>query len=209
MWEKGKKLKVRFLDGTAHLHEKVITYSKQWERFAHIEFDFVTSGNAEIRISFTIGNGSWSYVGTEALNIVDQSKPTMNFGWFDNSTTEFEFGRTITHEFGHCLGCIHEHQSPTANIDWNKQVVYDYYNKTQTPPWDKAKVDRNIFAKYTSDKVTNTDFDPDSIMLYPIPVEFTNNGFSVDMNNVISLKDSEFIGKCYPKPLKNIPEENS
>lgn len=198
-WANGKKLNVKFLGGTEYLHNKVIKYAKQWEKYAHIEFNFIESGNAEIRIAFNPG-GSWSYVGTEALNIVDQSLPTMNFGWFDESTSESEFSRTTIHEFGHSLGCIHEHQSPDANIDWNKPVVYDYYARNQRPPWDKAKVDANVFAKFTIGQITNSKFDDKSIMLYPIPKEFTNNGFSVGMNNVISSKDAEFIAICYPKP---------
>lgn len=199
-WSKGKKLRVKFLGGTTYLQQNVITYAKKWEKFANIDFVFVTTGDAEIRVAFMTGKGSWSYVGTDALNIVDQSEPTMNFGWFDDTTTAFEFSRTVTHEFGHCLGCIHEHQSPDADINWDKQAVYDYYSKTQTPPWDKATVDRNIFQKYGPDDVTNSSFDKKSIMLYPIPSKFTTDGFAVGMNNMISRKDGLFISKHYPRP---------
>lgn len=200
LWANGKKLKVKFLGGTTFLQQNVITCAKKWEDFANIEFEFVTNGDAEIRVAFMTGRGSWSYIGTDALTITDQSEPTMNFGWFDDQTTTFEFNRTVIHEFGHCLGCIHEHQSPTANIDWNKPTVYDYYQNTQIPPWDKATVDRNIFTKYTAGEVTNSNFDHKSIMLYSIPVEFTNNGFSVGMNNMLSMQDIQFISQRYPKP---------
>ena len=200
LWENGKKLKVKFLGGTTFLQQNVITSAKSWETFANIEFEFVTRGDAEIRVAFISGRGSWSYIGTDALNITNQSEPTMNFGWFDDQTTTFEFDRTVIHEFGHCLGCIHEHQSPAASIDWNIPAVYDYYQNTQIPPWDKATVDRNIFAKYTAGEVTNSNFDNKSIMLYPIPIDFTNDGFSVGMNNMISKQDSLFISQRYPKP---------
>lgn len=199
LWANGKELKVKFLNGTEFLHQKVIVFAKQWEQFANIKFTFIKSGDAEIRVSFLEDKGSWSYIGTDALNITDQSEPTMNFGWFDNSTTDFEFSRTIIHEFGHSLGCIHEHQSPGADIDWKKEIVYAYYKNTQTPPWDKEQVDHNIFDKYTSGEVTNSTFDPKSIMLYPIPASFTNNGFSVGMNAVLSPNDKMFIAQCYPK----------
>ena len=200
LWANGKKLKVKFLGGDDFLQQNVITYSKQWEKFANIGFDFISSGDAEIRIAFMTGKGSWSYIGIDALCITDQAEPTMNFGWFDNSTSSFEFSRTVIHEFGHCLGCVHEHQSPASNIKWNKPVVYDYYYRTQTPPWDKAKVDKNIFEKYSQSKISNSEFDPDSIMLYPIQKEFTTDGFSVKMNNLLSFHDTKFISKRYPKP---------
>lgn len=53
----------------------------------------------------------------------------MNFGWFTNYTSDTEFSRTIIYEFGHALGLHHEHQSPTANIQWNKEKVYEYYGE--------------------------------------------------------------------------------
>ncbi len=55
----------------------------------------------------------------------------MNFGWFDDSTPDNEFSRTVIHEFGHALGCVHEHSSPAATIPWNRDAVYAYYLATQ------------------------------------------------------------------------------
>ncbi|HEX9980234.1 MAG TPA: M12 family metallopeptidase [Flavobacterium sp.] len=199
LWANGKVLKVKFLGGSQFLQENVVRYAREWENHANIKFNFTDSGDAEIRIAFMTGKGSWSCVGTDALNIQDQSLPTMNFGWFSNTTTSTEFNRTITHEFGHCLGCIHEHQSPDSKINWNKPAVYDYYKRTQTPPWDEAKVDNNIFKQFDQKEVTNSEFDTQSIMLYPIPAELTLDGFSVGMNNYLSRRDIEFIGECYPK----------
>ena len=51
-WPKGKKLKVRFLNGTPKLQQKVRYYSQTWERYANIDFRFVEDGNADIRVSF-------------------------------------------------------------------------------------------------------------------------------------------------------------
>jgi hypothetical protein len=43
--------------------------------------------------------------------VIDQNIPTTNFGWFNSSTDLREIRRTTLHEFGHVLGCIHEHQA--------------------------------------------------------------------------------------------------
>src|SRR5690606_23071671 len=56
---------------------------------------------AELRIGFDQEDGSWSYVGRDAIDLVaDTSKHTMNFGWV--LTTPY--GRdTALHEIGHAL----------------------------------------------------------------------------------------------------------
>lgn len=101
-------------------------YANEWSKYANITFKFITSGTAQIRVTFTQGAGSYSYLGTQALNRPSNSE-TMNFGWFNDSTTDTEFSRTTIHEFGHALGMIHEHQHPLANIPWDKEKVYTYY----------------------------------------------------------------------------------
>lgn len=199
MWPNGQVLRVRFLEGSAYLRGKVEQYARAWEQHANIRFDFIGTGEAEIRVSFKEGLGSWSYVGNDALLVPDQNEATMNFGWFDESTPEMEFSRTVIHEFGHALGCQHEHQSPAGNIQWNKPVVYAEYQRDQG--WGSDEVDRNVFQKFTSGTVTNSAFDPLSIMLYPIPAHHTLNGFQVGLNNVLSPLDISFIARNYPKPL--------
>jgi hypothetical protein len=51
-WPNGKKLKVRFLNGTPKLQQKVRYYSRTWMEYAHIDFRFVEEGDADIRVSF-------------------------------------------------------------------------------------------------------------------------------------------------------------
>ena len=198
LWENGRTITVRFLGGTDLQQRQVMRYARAWEAFANIKFNFLTSGAATVRVAFMAGRGSWSQVGTDALSNTDQTQPTMNFGWFTDATPENEFRRTIVHEFGHCLGCIHEHQSPAAAIKWNKPVVYDYYARTQG--WDEAKVNHNLFATFNQTTITNSRFDPNSIMIYPIPARFTLDGFQVGWNDDLSAHDKAFIARCYPKP---------
>jgi hypothetical protein len=111
-------------------------------------------------------------------------------------TAENVFKRTVLHEFGHVLGCLHEHQNPSAGIKWNKPAVYEYYLKLG---WVKADVDENVFESYDCDLTQFSEFDRHSIMLYAIPSRFTTNGFSVDWNDDLSEMDKEFIARAYPK----------
>ena len=118
-------------------------------------------GDSDIRIAFTAGIGSWSALGTGAKSI-PQSEPTMNFGWFDDNSTDEDFEITVVHEFGHALGCIHEQASPMADIPWNKLVVYEYYLRTYG--WDQAKVDWNLFERYKQEDALSSWWDKTSIM---------------------------------------------
>src|SRR5689334_17744843 len=67
LWQNGRTLRVKFLDGSATVQEKVKTVAKDWEAIANLKLDFVSSGSAEIRISFAEKDFSWSTVGTDAL----------------------------------------------------------------------------------------------------------------------------------------------
>jgi hypothetical protein len=195
-WKPGRTLRVRFLGGIAQVQAKVQGFANQWSQFTNITFAFGADPNAEIRIAFTPGDGSWSYIGTDALGI-SLGEPTMNFGWLTPTTSDDEYSRVVLHEFGHALGCIHEHQHPQANIPWNKEAVYRYFGG---PPnnWSRQDVDRNIFERYSVEETNFSAFDPASIMLYAIPKELTDGVFEVGWNTKLSATDREFMGSIYP-----------
>jgi hypothetical protein len=195
MWAPGRTLRVHLNGGSPKVRAKVQQYAAEWEQHADIVLMFVDALPAEIRVTFAPG-GSWSYLGTENLQI-PSDKPTMNFGWFNDTTPDEEFSSTVLHEFGHALGCVHEHQSPAANIPWNKPAVYDYYAREYD--WSRADVDHNLFARHSASQTQFTVFDPKSIMLYAIPASLTTNGFSTGWNYVLSDTDKAFVRASYPK----------
>ena len=190
MWENGKVLKVKFLEGTRQQQEFVKQVAVQWSAYANIYFEFVEGGDSDIRITFDENDGAWSAVGTDASS-ASQFRPTMNLGWLDEAV--------VLHEFGHAIGLGHEHQNPVGGIQWNKPVVYD---ELSGPPnyWDEDTVDHNLFGRYDSDEIRATELDPASIMMYPIPNEWTLNNFSTDFNPTLSDLDKEFVADIYPKP---------
>ena len=199
-WPTGSTLKCRFLDGSPIQQSKLMLKAKLWEQYANIHIDFIKTKDEQVRISFMADSGSWSAVGKDALNTTyfPKDKPTMNFGWLEDNTDDQEYERVVLHEFGHALGCIHEHQSPTEHLQWNKQAVYAQFSG---PPnnWSKAEIDSNILNKYSPQGINDTIFDRHSIMLYQFPAALFLNNLGTPNNYQLSAKDKAFIAKTYPK----------
>lgn len=198
LWKSGTIITVKFMSGgSSSLRQKIIAKAKSWEQYGNIKFNFVDSGNANIRIIVTNSGSSWSYIGTDHLNI-PQNTESMEFGWLTDKSDDAEINRVVVHEFGHALGFIHEHQSPAAGvIPWDKEAVYKYYAK---PPnnWNRATVDNNLFKLYEKTQMNYTDFDPKSIMLYAIPEELTVGNWSTGWNTQVSENDKAWMAVQYP-----------
>lgn len=195
-WGPASTVTVRFLEGDPGLQRRVENVAKEWMQHANVRLSFLDEGDADIRIAFQQGNGSWSYLGTDSRTI-PKDQPTMNYGWLTPDSPDEELRRVVLHEFGHALGLIHEHQNPDGGIEWNRDAVI---RDLSGPPnnWDLATIENNIFKKYDKDAVTSSEVDKDSIMMYPIPLAWTNDGFSAGLNSELSALDKEIIGRAYP-----------
>lgn len=197
LWKPGRTLRVRFLQAPRpRVADRIEHYAHAWEQYANVRFEFVESGQAEIRITLDKTDGSWSYLGTDAT-LQPAEGATMNYGWFDENTDDDEFSRTVLHEFGHALGAIHEHANPRKGIKWNKPAVYAYYAETQG--WTKPEVDAQVLERYSLSILNASTYDPKSIMHYPVPKELLlPGGTPVGWNRVLSAADRKFIRKQYP-----------
>jgi hypothetical protein len=105
--------------------------------------------------------------------------------------------RTVLHEFGHALGCIHEQASPAAAIPWDEPKVYEFYRRWQG--WSDETIRHNVLRRYSADQVRFTHHDPDSIMQYPVPAALTGGRLEIGWNTDLSEGDKSFIARMYPE----------
>ncbi len=200
-WADGRTVRVRFLDGSKRQRAQTVKYAEEWCNYADIKFDFAPRGKADVRVSFQADPDSWSAIGVDCHDDYFKGKPTMNFGWLTDDTDETEWRRVVTHEFGHALGAIHEHQNPRGGIRWNLPAVYNYF---KGPPnnWTKEEIDLNVVQKYSLDQLNATKFDRKSIMLYTFPAAFILGPRELlkagtPNNTKLSAGDKAFIAKMY------------
>ncbi|WP_136667958.1 M12 family metallopeptidase [Flavobacterium sp. H122] len=209
-WVNGTKLKYYFFNGStdgspatwkgaSNQITAVKNAFKAWKNLGiGLEFEEVNDKNdAQIRIGFMRGDGSWSYVGRDIIDVASSpNERTMNFGWDISNDPD-----TAIHEIGHTLGAPHEHQNPYAGIVWNEEAVYNAL--AQSPNfWSREKTYHNIIRKLPVNEVEGSTHDPDSVMHYPFgpglilsPIEFKNGIYPA---GGLSLKDIEFVKKFYP-----------
>ncbi|MGE5756207.1 MAG: M12 family metallopeptidase [Planctomycetaceae bacterium] len=137
----------------------------EWEKLKiGIKFEEVQDiSEAEIRIGFLRGDGAWSFVGRDVIDIPGQGERTMNFGW--DLRTDPRRVDVPVHEIGHTLGFPHEHQNPFAGIVWNEQAVIDFFGGSPNN-WSPETTRHNILDKLPSGDVRGSQWDPDSIMHY-------------------------------------------
>lgn len=187
-WEVGRRIRIAFMDGSPVQRAAVKATAPEWCKYGNFSFEFdCPVAAADARISFRL-QGAWCFIGTDALSI-PKNQPTMNFGFYDHGT--------ILHEFGHLLGCIHEHQHPDGGIPWNKEVVYKYFAGAPNF-WTRDQVDVNLFERYGKDITQFSAYDRASVMHYPVDRRMTTGGFEVGWNKALSETDKNYIATVYP-----------
>jgi len=198
-WINGTTMRIRFLGGTEAQQKMVRDIAPEWTNHANLHFEFTDHPRAEIRVSFDPSDGAWSYVGTDNLSIPLHAA-TLNLGWQDEGV--------ILHEFGHMVGLSHEHQNPVGGIQWNEAAVIA---DLSGPPnwWDEATIRHNVLNKYSVDQIHGTDFDPDSIMLYAFPNEWTIGDFETHENEKLSDIDEAFVRSEVMYPGAEPPGEKA
>jgi len=194
-WDKTV-LNCAFLEGDKSIKDRVAQIARGWSACCGIRLVFDGTDKPDVRIAFGRGRGSWSAIGMDATSCLP-SEATMNFGWLDESVSENEWNRVVLHEFGHALGCIHEHSGPNFDREWNEQEVYEQFAGLPNG-WSRNEIDHNILQKFQG-PVACTECDLKSIMLYMFGGELFQDGKGpTNSNTQLSELDKKMIASVYP-----------
>ncbi len=191
LWTPGSVLRVRFLASNPAFERQVRRYLPLWSVYANVRFEFSDDDDAEVRVSFRDGEGNWAYIGTDCMR-ASLDQPTANFAFLDPQPEVF-----VLHEFGHVLGLMHEHNHPKG-IKWNKPLVSKSMSGAPNF-WSKEVVQTNMFSKWDpADFPVQKQFDPGSIMAYPLPKEWTGLATDFGPKDSLSTEDKRYIELLYP-----------
>lgn len=198
MWAPGAVITASVTGASDALKARIQRYASEWSKWGNVRLEFVNDPmQAQVRAEVNNDKTSWSYVGRDALAKAAPEK-TMNLGWLTDGTSDDEVSRVVQHEFGHAFGLIHEHQSPAAGIPWDRDKVFAYYRKAQD--WTDEQIQQNILDQAAAASTNFSQFDPSSIMEYPIDGSLTTNGYSVGWNRTLSAIDKQYFATFYPYP---------
>eukprot|EP00122_Pirum_gemmata_P000009 Pgem_evm4s2 len=225
--QKTKEILVCFLEGPewkqAWVKKTVLTYLNPLLERLKIKFlpfnQTFPPGQEKIPIKahvylrFQKDKGNWAALGNQNklgkgktnCNIDSIDAPRTNFKFegktYDTSKETFnnnnnEVGGTILHEFCHILALQHEHTNPDKPISYNWEQIY---KDVGGPPnnWSKKKVKYNFKMNIETKYINGTEFDPHSIMMYPIKNQWTTNGIGYQGNDKLSELDKKLLKKLY------------
>ncbi|CAK5270010.1 unnamed protein product [Mycena citricolor] len=199
LWDSGATITYSYLNGTPAQQAKVDAAILEWFPYANITFQRALAGI--LRISFNGQQGSWSYVGLEALE-VPKNQPTLNLGWVSDSAqaTQEERG-LILHEFGHVLGLMHEHQSPAHGgaVTLDANAVHAHF--ASSLGWSADTTKKQVVDHYSTTSVSNFPaVDPSSIMAYFLPPALNEQRVQIPANVSLSESDKAYMVLAYPRP---------
>lgn len=198
--EKGKvKIGVAFLDGSKRQRENVRKYVQPWTQKGGaeiVEWAWDDMSKPHIRVTFA-GKENKSNIGRQAASVTDRKVPTMYLADVGSDVGEERVRQVILHEFGHALGLRHEIQHPSSGIKWIRANVYaDYYAASK---WSKEEVNKNVLDVYTKDYLCKgaKDYDPKSIMMYPILNDWTESHEALTPSSTLSDADLKCVATAY------------
>ena len=204
------RIGVWFLNGTDAEKNAVRQFASYWTNTdgASVEWVFDQPNMKHIRIKFGPG-GSWSKLGSYALKVTNQNEPTMYLNLKTSSGTQ----RVVLHEFGHALGLMHEHLHPNTGFVFRTSRVFrsmvgsgwcsdnsgNYSGDIECLEKIEQQITIPLDKSYRCPGSPN--FDPKSIMMYPILDGWLFDNKKFNWSNVLSDEDKRCVKSLYSDSL--------
>jgi hypothetical protein len=151
--------------------------------FINLKFTFVDSGG-----NVTIDN---NYTGGGVARCLGCQNPSI-------SISSAQTG-LVLHEFGHALGMHHEMKNPNIKITWIESVLVQMFGNAEF-------VKSQITTPISASSVTATEFDKNSVMIYPLPAKTNKEGIAMDGVNKYTDLDRQWLTMTYGQPQQPPPK---
>lgn len=196
LWPAGSNLTIGFFNGNEAQRQAVMDGADEWSRYGNISFTRGNVSGADIRVRFETTGSSLSAIGTDANSRRSHEHTMRLVISSDPNELQGEFARRrILHELGHALAFVHEHQSPSIDLCWNESAVI---TELQAQGFSIDQIYAHFLTVYSRMDVTTTTFDPNSIMLFPLPRRFFTCNLEFNWNTQLSTLDKELMAQVYP-----------
>lgn len=214
LWRDQERLRICFIDGHAHGRASFMRVAQEIIGHTNLSVDPVVrqcaaKDRADIRISFRLGDGYWSYVGTDAARFAKAGEATMGLDRLDMlDPTSEEWLGIMRHEMMHAIGAMHEHQHPDSGCE----AGINKDNVRKELGWSEVEINTNFKQLVWGDYIISTErrkiigssYDPQSIMHYKLPPHYFFSGeqhkcYLPMKNTKLSEGDIAMLRKLYPK----------
>lgn len=210
LWNVGETIPFCFENGSEEEQNLVRSCMCEWMQYANIKFGELNVNRREscsVRIKFDYSGSSsngWSTKGSSwpgkyYNNQIPKEQPTMTI-YSNRMKNSSEKRATVLHELGHVLGLLDEHFNRNSGLTWNAANIKQDIGNAQYESLFGAQQQE----KYNSISVFGQ-FDPSSIMMYPIPASWNKQGRKFSQNYTLSAKDIATIKILYPYPANVVP----
>lgn len=196
LWENGKTIYIKFLNGSEGLKRETKKNIKELEQFTNLKFEFV-KGESNIRIDFNNQKIIASALGTIS-NWYPQEESTLTIDTSFYKKKSF-FRSLVIHTINHAIG-IQDEIIDQSSL-FNENSINDFFN-TIKKKWPYC-IDKQDYTRKYSFNFSNTlRHDQNSIMQIPLSEKFSSSKKIQKWNNNFSQKDVAILASLYPKSQK-------
>lgn len=190
LWDNGKVLVVKFLNGSSKLRQTFATQLQEIEKYTNLKFRITETGDSHFRIAFTNNNILFSEIGTMAL-MHSQEVATAEMDSTNFYINPMLFKAMSLHIIGHMIGLQDE--------IFAQSFKYEYWEKNYTSFFTEDEKLQKFIDKYSFNHSNQIKYDDLSIMASSLNYSSTKNKSSIKWNNQLSVNDRMLLASLYSK----------